>query len=108
MADGADRPGGSSSARRRERTDLYATILEVVKRYGGDGRVTRISYGAGMPVDRLRTALDRLVGIGLVRTVDRGDYTAYDLTPRGQEFLNAYWKMKAFTELLEHRTPPDR
>lgn len=107
MAAGSDRPAGRALARRRERTDLYATILEVVKRYGGDGRVTRISYGAGMPVDRLRTALDRLVAIGLVRTVDRAEYTAYDLTPRGQEFLNAYWKMKAFTELLEHRPVPD-
>lgn len=95
-----------ASARRRERTDLYATILEVVKRYHGEGRVTRISYGAGMPVDRLRTALERMVALGLVRTNVRDDRTTYDLTPRGQEFLTVYWKMKAYTDLLEERWPP--
>ncbi|MCI4351633.1 MAG: hypothetical protein L3K15_09015 [Thermoplasmata archaeon] len=91
----------AEGGRRREQTDLYATILEVTKRYNGDGRITRISYGAGMPVDRLRAAVDRLVGLGLLKRDDRGDYATFDVTARGQQFLDAYWKLKGFTDLLE-------
>jgi predicted transcriptional regulator len=98
-----EKPG---AGRRRERTDLFATILEVVKRYEGDGRITRISYGAGMPVDRLRSSVERLVSLGLVKTTPQEGYVTYDITARGQEFLDTYWKMRGFTELLESRTTP--
>ena len=91
----------AEAGRRREQTDLYATILEVVKRHHGEGRITRISYGAGMPVDRLRSAVDKLVGLGLVKRDDRGDYATFDITARGQQFLDAYWKLKGFTDLLD-------
>jgi predicted transcriptional regulator len=91
--------------RRREQSDLYATILEVVKRYEGDGRITRISYGAGMPVDRLRTAVDRLQALGLVRARPQDGFVTYDVTARGQEFLDTYWKMRGYIELLEGRAP---
>ena len=92
--------------RRREQSDLYATILEVVKRYEGDGRITRISYGAGMPVDRLRQAVERLVALGLLRTRPEDGYVTYDITARGQEYLDTYWKMRGYMELLEGRPPP--
>ncbi|MGC2034044.1 MAG: winged helix-turn-helix domain-containing protein [Thermoplasmata archaeon] len=94
-------PGSGPVGRRRERTDLYATILEVVKRYHGEARITRVSYGAGMPVDRLRVSVDKLVALGLLKRTAGDDLITYDLTPRGQEFLASYWKMKAFTDLLE-------
>lgn len=100
------RPG---AGRRRERTDLFATILEVVKRYEGDGRITRISYGAGMPVDRLRSSVERLVSLGLLKSTPQDGFFTYDITARGQEFLDTYWKMRGFTELLEGRDgPPSR
>lgn len=92
--------------RRREQTDLYATILEVMKRYHGMGRITRISYGAGMPVDRLRSAIDRLVGLGLARGRDLDGHVAYEITARGQEFLTTYWRMRGYVELLDPR--PER
>ena len=95
--------GGST--RRRELTDLYATVLEVVKRYHGAARVTRISYGAGMPVDRLRRFLDRLLALGLLRSEEVDGRPVYDITPRGQEFLDTYWRMRAYVELL---APPER
>ncbi|HZY71154.1 MAG TPA: winged helix-turn-helix domain-containing protein [Thermoplasmata archaeon] len=94
----------ADTGRRREQSDLFATILEVVKRYHGEGRITRISYGAGMPVDRLRSSVDRLVALGLLKRTDRGDHLTFDITPRGQEFLNVYWKLRGFTEEFEH--PP--
>ncbi len=100
-----DRPGtGPRTAVRRERTDLYASILEVIKRQPGTARITRISYGAGMPVDRLRSSLDRLVALGLVRRRELDRFTAYELTPRGQEFLTTYWKMRGYVALFG---PPD-
>jgi predicted transcriptional regulator len=89
------------SSRRRERTDLFAEILEVIKRYHGQARVTRVSYAVGMPVDRLKSSLERLSGLGLVRSESVADVVVYELTPRGQQFLDTYWKMRAFTEMLE-------
>jgi len=97
---------GEGPPRRREQTDLFATILEVVKRYRGAARITRVSYGAGMPVDRLRVAIDRLIALGLLRAQDLDGRPAYEITPRGQEFLTTYWKMRGFVALFD--TPPDR
>jgi predicted transcriptional regulator len=102
-----DRDDGRSSPRRREATDLYATVLEVVKRYHGRARITRVSYGAGMPVDRLRNFVERLVGLGLLSSEEVDGRPAYDVTARGQEFLSTYWKMRAYIEVLESN-PEDR
>jgi predicted transcriptional regulator len=100
---------GQQQPLRRTTVDIYADILEVVKRHGGYGRVTRISYGVGMPVDRLKKFLDRLEKFGLVQygqpaadddgTCGSGGVT-YLLTQRGQEFLDTYWRMKGFLEVL--------
>ena len=97
--------GGAGGSRRREVSDLYATVLEVVKRYHGAARITRISYGAGMPVDRLRNFVDRLLTLGLLKSEDVDGRAAYDITARGQEFLDTYWKMRGYIEVFEH--PPD-
>ncbi len=94
------RAGGASAPRRRELTDLYATVLEVVKRYHGAARITRVSYGAGMPVDRLRSFLDRLLALGLLSSEEVDGRPVYDITARGQEFLDTYWKMRGYVELL--------
>ena len=98
---------GSRAPRRREVSDLYATVLEVVKRYHGEARITRVSYGAGMPVDRLRNFVERLLALGLLRSEELDGRPAYDITPRGQEFLDTYWRMRGYVELLE-RSPGER
>jgi predicted transcriptional regulator len=98
---------GTRGPRRREVSDLYATVLEVVKRYHGGARITRVSYGAGMPVDRLRNFVERLIGLGLLRSEEIDGRPAFDITPRGQEFLDTYWKMRGYVELLE-RSPAER
>jgi predicted transcriptional regulator len=97
---GADGSAPRRPNRRREQTDLYATVLEVIKRYHGEARVTRVSYGAGMPVDRLKSLLERLANLGLVAARDVDGRPAYTVTPRGQEFLTTYWKMRGYTELF--------
>lgn len=92
---------GGSPPRRREQSDLFATILEVVKRYHGTARITRVSYGAGMPVDRLRVSIDRLAALGLLKIEESDGRSTFDITARGQEFLTTYWRMKAFTDLFD-------
>lgn len=98
----------SGSSRRREQTDLYATILEVVKRHQGRARITRVSYGAGMPVDRLRRAVERLIGLGLLSSESVDGHTVYEVTVRGQEFLNTYWRMRAYTEAFSNSPEPSQ
>jgi len=97
-----ERSSVDGGGRRREATDLYATVLEVVKRYHGAARITRVSYGAGMPVDRLRLLMDRLLALGLLQSEDVEGRPVFDITARGQEFLDTYWKMRGFVEGLEH------
>ncbi len=96
----------SRPSRRREVTDLYATVLEVVKRYHGTARITRVSYGVGMPVDRLRGFLARLLALGLLSSEEVDGRPVYDITPRGQEFLDTYWKMRGYVELLGSSAAP--
>lgn len=99
-------PTARPAPRRREKTDLYATILEVVKRHRGAARITRVSYGAGMPVDRLKVAVEQLVSLGLLERREMDGFSVYEVTARGQEFLTTYWRMHAFIELFD--TPPER
>ena len=87
---------------KRARVDIYASILEVVRRYPGGGRISKISYGVGVPIDRLRTMLDELSSFGLVKkTVSDGGETRYTTSVRGLDFLETYWKMNAFLETFE-------
>lgn len=80
--------------------ELYATVLEVIKRYPEGSRITKMSYGVGVPIDRLKTILVDLTSYGLVQTIedeeDQGVY--YTLTPRAMDFLDTYWKMRSFLE----------
>jgi len=100
-----NRPAAAPLRRgRREATELYATILEVVKRHQASARITRISYGAGMPVDRLKVAVDRLVALGLLGRQEDDGVVRYEVTARGQSFLDTYWKMRGFIELFS--APP--
>jgi len=82
---------------KRSRADLYATVLEVIRRYPEGVRITRMSYGVGVPVDRLRVMVDALCSYGLVTRLGDED-VYYSATPRGVEFLETYWKMKGFLE----------
>jgi predicted transcriptional regulator len=101
-----EREGKSGGPRRREVTDLYATVLEVVKRYHGAARITRVSYGAGMPVDRVRVLVRRLIDAGLLQSEDLDGRPVYDITARGQEFLDTYWKMRGYVEVLDRSAGP--
>lgn len=88
---------------KRTKIDIYATILEAVRHFAGGGRITRISYAAGTPIDRLRLMLDDLATFGLLRRTDEEEEVTYSITQRGVEFLEAYWKMNAFLIAVKER-----
>lgn len=62
-----------------------------------------MSYGVGVPVDRLKALVEALSSNGLVRKSGEGNEVFYGATPRGLEFLETYWKMKGFFEALGER-----
>ena len=88
---------------KRSKTDLYAQVLEVLIRYPEGGKITRLSYGVGVPVDRLRNILEALSNYGLARRFTVDEQNLYFATPRGLEFLDTYWKMKGFLEIFKDK-----
>lgn len=102
-------PKNSNKSSKRSKVELYATVLEVIKRYPEGSRITKMSYGVGVPIDRLKAILSDLATYGLVQTLedeeDEGVY--YTLTPRALDFLETYWKMRSFLEAFsgENRKP---
>ncbi|HXQ92836.1 MAG TPA: winged helix-turn-helix domain-containing protein [Nitrososphaerales archaeon] len=85
---------------KRSKIELYATVLEVIKRYPEGSRITKMSYGVGVPIDRLKTILVDLTSFGLVQTLtdEEEEGIFYTLTPRAFDFLETYWKMKSYLE----------
>jgi predicted transcriptional regulator len=95
---GGDRQGPLGA--RRSPLDLYAELLEVLRRTASPCRITRLSYAVGMPVDRTHRAVNFLVQLGLVtRTSD--STPAWRLTRRGYDFLQTYWKLRSFLGPVE-------
>ncbi len=83
--------------------ELYATVLEVIKVHPEGARITKMSYGVGVPIDRLKPILNDLASFGLLQTLiseDKDEGRFYVLTPRAFEFLETYWKMKSFLEVF--------
>jgi len=73
---------------RRTRYDIYRDTLETIRRTGLSG-ITRISYGANLPVDRAREVITYLSERNLVKEELNGQRKGYRMTPRGGEFLQA-------------------
>jgi predicted transcriptional regulator len=94
---------------KRSRVELYATVLEVIKRYPEGSRITKMSYGVGVPIDRLKKILADLTSYGLVQTLSDEDDEGvfYGLTPRALDFLETYWKMRSFLETFGGLRPSD-
>lgn len=86
--------------KKRSRIDIYADILEVLKRRPEGALVTRISYGAGLPLDRVKPMLETLANFGLLSMRIAGDSRFYHVTHRGLEFLDAYRKVQGFMTYL--------
>ena len=88
------------SERRRAKYDIYADIIEVIAKKGLCS-LTRVSYGANMPVDRTKKTLNFLVSHGFIREVTVGDRKKYRATKRGLEYLETFKRMRRFFAALE-------
>jgi predicted transcriptional regulator len=82
---------------RRTRYDIYQDILNTVRRKGATG-ITRISYGANLPVDRAKEAVEFLMDHGLLNKDEYGGNIKYTITGRGGEFLNALKIVKKYIQ----------
>jgi predicted transcriptional regulator len=87
-------------SKKRARVDIYADILEVLKHKPEGALVTRISYGAGLPLDRVKPMLETLANFGLLTIRISGDSRFYHITRRGVEFIEAYRKVQGFMTYL--------
>jgi predicted transcriptional regulator len=80
--------------------DIYADILEVLKHRPEGTLVTRVSYGAGLPLDRIKPMLETLANFGLLSVRTAGDSRFYHITRRGLDFLDAYRRVQGFMTYL--------
>jgi predicted transcriptional regulator len=88
--------------KKRARLDIYRDILEVLKRQPEGVLITRLSYGAGLPIDRIKPMLDGLAHCDLVIVRVKGDPLQsslvqrrfYNITKKGLEFLDAYRRIQ--------------
>ena len=100
--------------KKRSRLDIYADILEFLKSHTEGCQVTRLSYGAGLPIDRLKPMLETLgrhelirihvIGLPLQANLNQRRY--YGITKKGLEYLEAYKKIQDLITYLE--TEPRR
>jgi predicted transcriptional regulator len=86
---------------RRTRYDIYQDILETVRMRGATG-ITRISYGANLPVDRAKEAVEFLMDRNLIEDDEYGGNTKFTITGRGGEFLNALKTVKKYLNEEEY------
>ena len=86
--------------KKRSRTDIYADILEVLKHRPEGALLTKLSYGAGLPIDRIKPMLQTLADFGLLSISHDAESRFYHITRRGMEFLDAYRKVQSFMTFL--------
>lgn len=89
-----------SNERRRTKYDIYADIIEVIAKKTLCS-LTRISYGANMPVDRAKKIVNFLVSHGFIREITSGDQKRYRTTKWGLEYLETFKRMQKFFAALE-------
>jgi predicted transcriptional regulator len=83
--------------KRRTRYDIYMDTLETIRRKGLSA-ITRISYGANLPVDRAKEVVEFLTKRGLVKEEEYGNTRGFRITARGGEFLQALQTVKMYLD----------
>ena len=89
-----------SNEQRRTKYDIYADIVDIVARKGLCS-LTRVSYGANMPVDRAKKELNYLVARGFINEVTFENSKKYRATKWGLEYLETYKRMRKYFAALE-------
>ena len=89
---------------RRTRYEIYADLLEVIRRRGSSP-ITRASYGANLPVDRTKKFLRFLASRGFVKEEFVKDSKRYRITKRGLEYLQVFRQMRKLFAALAEELP---
>ncbi|HDI01971.1 MAG TPA: hypothetical protein ENF78_06060 [Candidatus Bathyarchaeota archaeon] len=84
------------TARYRSKLRIIADILTVINEEGGAAGPTRILYGANLSHERMMRYLAEMEEKGLVRRVEVGNRTLYEITDRGRKLLREVRKMEEF------------
>jgi predicted transcriptional regulator len=98
--------------KKRSRIDIFADILEFLKRHPEGLQVTRLSYGAGLPIDRINQMLETLSSCELIKIHVTGlplqtnlnQRRSYSITRKGLEFLEMYKKIQGLVTILGTET----
>jgi len=91
-----------STEQRRTKYDIYANIIETIAKKGLCS-LTRISYGANMPVDRTKKILNFLISHGFVREIIVNGSKKYRATKWGLKYLETFKRMRKFFAALEEQ-----
>ncbi len=83
--------------------------MELVKHRPEGVLITRIAYGAGLPLDRLKPIVETLLRLEFLSIDVKGmplqtnllQRRFYHITRKGLDFLEAYKKIKTLTALQE-------
>lgn len=89
-----------SSEQKRTKYDIYADIIEIIAKKDLCS-LTRISYGANMPVDRTKKTVSFLVSHGFIVEIAIGDRKKYRATKWGLEYLETFKRMRKFFAALK-------
>jgi predicted transcriptional regulator len=86
--------------RKRTKYDIYADIIEMIAKKDLCS-LTRISYGANMPVDRAKKAVNFLVLHGFIKEITVDGRKKYRATKWGLEYLETFKRIRKFFAALE-------
>jgi predicted transcriptional regulator/KaiC/GvpD/RAD55 family RecA-like ATPase len=89
-----------SVERRRGEYDIYADIVETIAKKDLCS-LTRVSYGANLPVDRAKKFMQLLISHGFVRESIVDDHVKYRATKRGLEYVETFKRMRKFFAALD-------
>jgi predicted transcriptional regulator len=89
-----------STEKRRTKYDIYADIVEIIAKKGL-ASLTRVSYGANMPVDRAKKEINFLIAHGFINEVNLENSKKYRATKWGLEYVETFKRMRKFFAALE-------
>jgi predicted transcriptional regulator len=87
---------------RRTKYEIYSDLLRTIAKRPRC-TLTRASYGANLPVDRAKKALQFLASKGFAKEENMGDYTVYKITKRGLEYLETFKQMRKLFAALDEK-----
>lgn len=88
-------PWGSDSAKRRDKLEIMAEMLEIA----GDGALkTQIMYRANLSFTQLNNYLEFMLEVDLLEKIKHNKKDIYKATIRGRDFLGRYRQIAKLIE----------